>query len=106
MRNKSKLRIFGANRPICNLKINRFRKCKNYSEHDEMTFIKDIEHKICLPRTILINKSLSLGIVLNELKTAKVYHIYEATDKDQLNNYRSISLLPTISEIPEKIIPK
>ena len=64
-------------------------------------YLKDIKHEICLPLTILVNKALGAGIVPDLLKTAKVIPIYKAKDKEQLNNYRPISLLPTICKILE-----
>ena len=65
---------------------------------------KDIKQEIARPVSTLINKSLSNGIVPKSLKMAKVIQIYKAKDKEQLSNYRPISLLPTISKILDTII--
>jgi hypothetical protein len=50
--------------------------------------------------------SLEQGIIPECLKTAKVIPIYKGKQKDLFTNDRSISLLPTISKILEKIIHK
>jgi hypothetical protein len=109
MKNKSELSMFLAPTDLYEISrlINSLKR-KNSSGHDGITssLIKDIKHEISLPLTILINKSLSTGIVPDLLKTAKVIPVYKAKDKEQLNNYRPISLLPTISKILEKIIHK
>ena len=75
MINKSKLSKFLA--PTDPYEISRLRdslKRKNSSGYDGITLslIKDIKHEICLPLTILINKPIGAGTVLDILKTAKV----------------------------------
>ncbi|KAK2146651.1 hypothetical protein LSH36_591g01042 [Paralvinella palmiformis] len=76
MRNKSKkLSMFLA--PPDPYEISRLTdslKRKNSSGHDGITssLIKDIKHKICLPVTLLINKSISAGIVSDLLKTTQI----------------------------------
>ena len=76
-------------------------KCKNSSGWwTNLCINKSIKNDIAIPLTILINKSLITGIV------PEVIPIYKAKDKEQLNNYRPISLLPTISKILEKIVHK
>ena len=83
-------------------------KNKNSSGHDEMTstFLKSVRSAVVQPLSILINKSLETGIVPDKLKLAKVIPIYKSKDKELLNNYRPISLLPTIYKIMEKLVHK
>ena len=69
-----------------------------------MKLIKRIKNSIIFPIASLINKSLSTGEVPSNMKTAKVIPIYKAKDKQLFNNYRPISLLPSISKIMEKIV--
>jgi hypothetical protein len=109
LRNKSKLNMFLT--PTDPYEVVRqidYLKHKHSSGHDGLSssLIKDIKHEIALPLTIMINKSLSTGIVPDLLKTAKVIPIYKAKDKELLNNYRPISLLPTASKILEKLVHK
>ena len=52
----------------------------------------------------IINKSLEQSIFPTEWKTAKVNPIYKSGSKNDVNNYRPISLLPTLSKIIEKWI--
>ena len=52
---------------------------------------------IVAPLSQLIYKSLEEGIMQDLLKIAKFQPIYNGNDKDLLNNYRPISILPTIS---------
>ena len=54
--------------------------------------------------TFLIKKSLSLGIFPNVWKTANIIPIYKTGPKEDVNNYRPISILPTVSKIMEKWI--
>ena len=106
MGNKSNLNMFlSPTDPYEVAKLIDSLKRKNTSGHNGLTsaLIKAIKNDIAIPLTILINKSLNTGIVL---KTAKVIPIYKAKDKEQLNNYRPISLFPTIYKIFEKIIHK
>ena len=61
---------------------------------------------ILTPLTHIINSSLSSGIFPDKLKIAKVIPIYKNGDKENVNNYRPISLLSSLSKIFEKIIYK
>jgi hypothetical protein len=54
----------------------------------------------------LINETLLNGTFPEVLKTAKVIPIFKKGDKQNLNNYRPISLLPVLSKVLEKIINK
>ena len=68
--------------------------------------LKQINETICQPVAILINKSMEEGTFPNKLKISKIIPIYKSEDKGQLNNYRPISLLPSISKIYEKVVYK
>ena len=83
-------------------------KNKNSSGHDCITssLIKDCKYAIAQPLSILMNKSLESGIVPNTLKLAKVVPIHKSKDKECLNNYRPISLLPALSKVLEKLVHK
>ena len=85
--------------------INKF-KPKMSSGHDEIPtkIMKQSIQSIIQPLTYIINKSLETGIVPNKLKIAKVIPIFKSSKKDELKNYRPVSLLPAFSKVFEKII--
>ena len=55
------------------------------------------------PLTKIINKSLLTGKVPTSSKIAKIIPIYKNKERNQVNNFRPISLLPSISKIIEKV---
>ena len=59
---------------------------------------------ITKPLTAIINQSILNGIFPDKLKLAKVIPIYKKGDVNDLNNYRPISLLPTLSKIFERVV--
>ena len=69
--------------------------------HDNISSstLKCIAHKICECLTLIINQSITTGIFPENLKIAKVVHIYKKDDQSQIKNYRPISVLPVISKI-------
>ncbi len=75
-------------------------KPKTSSGHDNIStkLIKLSLHNILDPLTSIINKSFTAGIVPIKLKIAKVIPIYKQSNRDILNNYRPISLLPAFSK--------
>ena len=66
--------------------------------------IKSLKDEISEPLTIIINQSLNTGVFPDKLKVAKVKPLFKKGDKACLNNYRPISLLPTISKIFERVL--
>ncbi len=109
MKNRNNNNIFLAptDKYEVELTINQLKR-KQSTGHDNIStaLVKDMKHAISTPLTILLNKSIETGIVPDSLKIAKVIPIYKAKDRESLNNYRPISLLPAISKILEKIIHK
>ena len=81
-------------------------KSKNSSGKDEISnkLLKSIKDEIAKPLTIIINQSLRTGTFPDALKIAKVKPLYKKGDNFCLNNYRPISLLPTISKIFERVM--
>jgi hypothetical protein len=61
---------------------------------------------ISSPPCNIINKSLPSGKFPDRLKYSIVIPVYKKGEKDNLSNYRSISLLTTLSKIFEKVICK
>ena len=56
------------------------------------------------PLTHLINVSLKQGVFPQELKLAKVLPIYKSGNKQLIQNYRPISILPYFSKNLEKVV--
>ena len=54
--------------------------------------------------TGIFNQSLMTGIFLSDWKMGKVSPIFKNGSKSDLNNYRPISVIPTVAKIFEKII--
>ena len=68
--------------------------------------LKKLNIAISEPLAIIINKSIENGIFPDALKIAKIIPIFKSKENNQLNNYRPISLLSSISKIFEKILYK
>ena len=54
--------------------------------------------------THLVNLSIKSGTVPSERKQAKVAPLFKSGNKDDLDNYRPISILPILSKILEKTV--
>lgn len=59
---------------------------------------------LVVPITYICNLCLEQGVFPTDLKKSIVTPIFKSGNKDNVNNYRPISLLPTLSKIFEKII--
>ena len=80
--------------------------CKTSSGPDSisMKLVKHMKNLIALPISVIVNQMLLTGIFSDRLKLAKVKPIFKKDDKNSFTNYRPISLLPSISNIFEKVI--
>lgn len=81
-------------------------KSKSSSGVDRISnkLIKFIKFEIYKPLTIIINQILYTGIFPSKLKIAKIIPIFKTGDNYVFNNYRPISLLPSLSKIVERIM--
>jgi hypothetical protein len=70
------------------------------------SLIKAIKPVIIQPLTILFNQSVSTCKFPDSLKVARVKALFKKGDKSDPNNYRPISILPSISKIFEKLLLK
>lgn len=66
--------------------------------------IKQIRQSIVSPLVHICNISFSYGIFPDELKIAKVIPIFKHGDVELFQNYRPVSVLPSISKIYERLM--
>ena len=74
--------------------------------HDGIStkLLKACKLEICKPLTHIINQMLKTGIFPDDLKVAKVIPLFKKGKKEILDNYRPISVLPSLSKIFERVI--
>lgn len=70
----------------------------------KVELIKNCAYSLLEPLSIIINLSFTSGVFPDGLKTAVVIPIFKAGARDEISNYRPISLLPIISKIIELIV--
>ena len=63
-----------------------------------------IKHETSKAITLIVNQSLNTGNFPDKLNCAKVIPIYKKGDNTNLDNYRPISILPTVSKNLERVI--
>ena len=78
------------------------KKSKGYDGID-MCLLKKIVPHILTPLRHICNTSLGQGIFPDEMKIARIIPLFKSGDKQNVSNYRPISLLPQFSKILEKI---
>ena len=66
--------------------------------------LRECAEQIAFPITMLFNKSLKAGIFPSCLKRANVIPLFKSGKRDNLHNYRPISLLPLLEKIYEKLV--
>lgn len=79
---------------------------KNSSGFDgiSLKLLKSMKNIIIKPLTIILNQILRTGIFPDKLKVAKIVPVFKKEDPSNFNNYRPISVLPSISKVVEKVI--
>ena len=66
--------------------------------------LKDTAEIIAPSLTNIFNFSVTTKVFPDDLKVGKVAPAYKSGDRDNLNNYRPISVLPTVARVFEKIL--
>ena len=66
--------------------------------------LPDFGPVLAQPSCKIINKSISSGVFLSCWKSAKVIPLHKSGARDNVDNYRPISLLPIASKILEKLV--
>ena len=81
---------------------------KNSSGYDGISnkILKYIKYEISNALTLIISQMMTTGIFPDAFKKSKITPIFKKGESSLLINYRTISLLPTISKIFEQIIHK
>ena len=81
-------------------------KSKTSWGHDGISskFLKQIKNEILEPVTLIINQSILHGVFPDKLKIAKIVPLHKAGSVHSFNNYRPVSILPSIAKVFEKIL--
>ena len=66
--------------------------------------LKECAENIAPSLTDIFNFSIETGVFPDDLKIGRVAPVYKSGEKDDLNNYRPISVLPTVARVFEKIL--
>ena len=69
-----------------------------------ISVIKESILLVSEPLTHIINLSIEHGIVLDEMKIARVIPIFKSDDQSLFTNYRPVSVLPSFSKFLERVI--
>lgn len=78
------------------------KKSNDYTDMN-MSLIKQIIDVIVEPFTYICNLSFTTGKFPERMKIAKVVPLFKKGNKNDVSNYRPISLLPQLSKIFEKL---
>ena len=68
------------------------------------TIIKDVGDIITKPLTMIFNSSLTNGVFPDIWKIARITPIFKSGAKNDVNNYRPISVISVFSRILERIV--
>ena len=66
--------------------------------------IRECADLICIPIRDIFNQSVSQGIFPDDWKCAKVTPLFKQGDRDDLNNYRPISVISVMAKVFKRIV--
>ena len=84
--------------------IRRMKNSSNNIDSYSPKILKLISNIVSPIIASLINKSLLSGYFPNKFKVARVVALHKGGSKEELGNYRPISLLPTLSKVFERFV--
>ena len=90
--------------PSINTLVSSANKIENNKSDDLAKLIKLAKGVLTQSLTLISNQILRTGIFPKELKISRVKPLFKSGDPLQFNNYRPVSLLPSLSKIFEHII--
>jgi hypothetical protein len=97
---------------FCNQGSNVIQNQLSKSKHRLKSFvlqacvIKTLVNVIYIPLTKIFNKCIAENVFPNVLKISKVIPLFKKGDKDNMNNYTPISIVPTFSKVFEYLLKK
>ena len=82
---------------------------KTSSGHDKISCIiqKEIKYIIAEPPSLVVKQTFYTGVFTSKIKFAKVISLFKKGDRTSIDNYRptgSVSVLPCMSKVLEKIV--
>ena len=84
--------------------VKKFKKKKCNDSHGLiMEILKQLIPNIVKPLTYICNESFLEGCFPDSMKISRIVPIFKAGDKNSLDNYRPISILPQFSKVLEKL---
>ena len=84
--------------------VKNFKNKRSNDPHGlSMEILKQVIPNIVKPLTYICNKSFLEGCFPDGMKISRIVPIFKAGDKNSLENYRTISILPQFSKVLEKL---
>ena len=76
------------------------------STHDKISIrmLKICGDSLCRPLELIFNDSVTNGVFPSDWKKGNILPVHKKNDKQHINNYRPISLLPLCSKVYERLI--
>ena len=105
MRTNTTFQFVGVSEAFVERELKKLKRNKSTGINDlPPGMLKDVAFEIAKPISYIINVSLRTGQVPTNWKIARVVPVHKSGSTADVNNYRSISILPVISKILERAV--